>query len=447
MITQQPAVRRNSRPAGVPEQERPALTLDQVFSRIARSHPARVAVQEGRHRLTYDRAERQAVRLASALARGGVQLGDPLIVHCGNHRQALVAQLAVLKAGAVCVPPPDRPGGLAALAGATGARAVLCSRATYDRAVRGIPSLALDDLLTWRKISAAPEEPALPRSSPEGGAYLLPDGDRRVARLVDHRSWLRSAADRSRRVVSPAGTVTTGREPMSRVALAATWWAVSSGATLHTAPWDPDDDLWPLTGSWDSAAILTPGDYAALQDAGPASRPGPRSGVGTTTGTGRAARAGSGCGTVVLIGEPCSRELAARHFAARPGTRLWSEFAPTDGALPWTAHEITARDARSPYEPGAGNPVPPVRLRIAGPGGETLPRGAHGEIVAMGPPWFPEDVQYSGWHGCWTPDHTLEITARPPRVSADPRRRPHAPAHQDRVRSPEPPGRLEMEVI
>ncbi|MHC5908686.1 hypothetical protein ACVNF4_33135, partial [Streptomyces sp. S6] len=120
-------------------------------------------------------------------------------------------------------------------------------------------------------------------------------------------------------------------------------------------------------------------------------------------------------GTVVLIGEPGTRELVVRHFAARPATRLWSEFAPTDGLMPWTAHELLARDGGRPHEPDAGSPVPPVRLRVTGPGGETLPPGQAGVIVASGPSWWPEDVEYSGWRGRWTPDHTLDITGRPAR--------------------------------
>ncbi|MHC5909194.1 AMP-binding protein, partial [Streptomyces sp. S6] len=254
-----------------PEDERPpaALTLDQVFTHTAHRHPSRVAIQDGWHRLTYAQAERQAVRLASALVLGGVQLGDPLVVHCENHRQALVAQLAVLKAGGVCVPAPSGPGGTAAAVRDTGARAVLCSRSTYDSAVRGVPSLALDDPATWRKIASVPVEQALPRSSPEGGAHLLLGHGGR-ARLVDHRSWLRSAADRSRRAGAPGATVTIDQEPLSRPALAAMWWAFSCGAMLHTAPWSPDP-RWPLVGGEDSVAVLTPGEYARHLDACPPS--------------------------------------------------------------------------------------------------------------------------------------------------------------------------------
>jgi non-ribosomal peptide synthetase component F len=412
---------RKRREPTLPSRDGPpaALALDQIFAHTARNHPNRVAIQDGWHRLTYAQADRQAVRLASALVRGGVQLGDPLVVRCENHRQGLVAQLAVLKAGGVCVPAPHGPGGTAAAVRATGARAVLCSRSTYDPAVNGAPSLALDDPATWRKIASVPVEAALSRSSAEGGAHLLLDRDGRE-RLIDHRSWLRSAADRSRRAGVPGGTVTIDQEPASPAALAAMWWAYSCGAMLHTAPWDQDPG-WPLTGAHDSVTVLTPEEYADRLDAGP---PPERPTV----------RTAGGPGAVVLIGGPCTRRLVSRHFAARPGTRLWSEFAPTDGAVPWSAQELFARDGGRPHEPGAGSSVPPLRLRVAGAGGESLPQGAVGSIVATGPPWWPEDVQYSGWRGCWTPDHTLDLTGRAAR----------GPGRDDRPAAPA--ARPEMEV-
>ncbi|MFB8121140.1 AMP-binding protein [Streptomyces sp. NPDC056465] len=384
-----------------------ASTLDQVFSATARRYPTRVAVQDGWNQLTYARTDRQATRLASALVRGGVQLGDPLIVHCGNHRHALVAQLAVLKAGGVCVPAPHtaRRGALPAAARQTMARAVLCSRSTYDEDVRGIPSLALDDPATWRKIASAPAEPTLPRSAPEGAAYLLPGrgtGPTGPGRLVDHRSWLAAAADRTRRTGGAPLSVTIDEPPLSPVALAATWWACSTAGTLRTAPWQ-EDAAWPLTGGRRSAALLTPARYArGLAAASPAgSTPLPRGSA-------------PGPGTVVLIGGPSSRDLVARHFRARPGTRLWAEFAPDEGAVPWTAQELFPRDADRPYALGVGSPVPPVLLRVVGPGGAPLPHGRSGELVAVGPSGLPEDVHRSGWYGLWTPENTLDVTRRRP---------------------------------
>ncbi|MEV8307268.1 AMP-binding protein [Streptomyces flavidovirens] len=379
-----------------------ALTLDQIFEATARRHPTRIAVQDGWNQLTYAQTDRQATRLASALVRGGVQLGDPLIVHCENHRHALVAQLAVLKAGGVCVSAPRTPyrGGLPAAARKSASRAVLCSRSTYDEEVRGIPSLALDDPVTWRKIASAPPEPTLPRSAPEGAAYLLLSGDPTATdhgRLIDHRSWIRSAADRSRRIGVAPQTVAIAEPPMSPAALAAMWWAFSRGATLHTAPWQ-DDERWPLTGGPDSAAVLTPDAYARHLAETPGVLPSRRSAVDPAA--------------VVLIGGPSSRHIVARHFRTRPGTRLWAEFAPVDGSMPWTAQELFACDANRPYALGVGGPVPPMLLRLLGPAGETLPRERSGELVAIGPSGLLEDVHRSGWYGCWTPENTLDLTGR-----------------------------------
>ncbi|MFZ3473471.1 AMP-binding protein [Streptomyces sp. 4.24] len=430
MITDHPtATRRPADPtAGTPGAA--ALTLDQVFATTARRHPARIAVQDGWNQLTYSQTDHQATRLASALVRGGVQLGDPLIVHCGNHRHALVAQLAVLKAGGVCVPAPRTPyrGGLPDAARRIRARAVLCSRATYDEDVRGIPSLALDDPATWRKIASAPPEPTLPRSAPEGAAYLLLGGDAGTTghgRLIDHRSWIRSAADRSRRTGAAPRTVAIAETPMSPAALAAMWWAFSQGATLHTAPWQ-DDERWPLTGGPDSVAVLTPAGYARHLAAAPAAAP-------------RRASAADPA-AVVLIGGPGSRETVDRHFRTRPGTRLWAEFAPAEGSVPWTAQELFARDATRPYALGVGGPVPPVLLRVLGPAGESMPRERSGELVAIGPSGLPEDVHRSGWFGYWTPENTLDLTGR---------RRPYAAGAgaNGPIRHERPAPYAEMEAI
>jgi hypothetical protein len=115
---------------------------------------------------------------------------------------------------------------------------------------------------------------------------------------------------------------------------------------------------------------------------------------------------------VVLIGGPSSRDIVARHFHTRPGTRLWAEFAPAEGSVPWTAQELFASDADRPYALGVGGPVPPVLLRVLGPAGESLPRERSGELVAIGPSGLPEDVHRSGWYGYWTSENTLDLTGR-----------------------------------
>ncbi|WP_326595154.1 AMP-binding protein [Streptomyces sp. NBC_01803] len=398
--------------------EAESLTLDQIFARSARRFASRIAVQEGRHRLTYAQAERHATQLASALVRGGAQLGDALIVHCESHRQALVAQLAVLKAGGVCVPVSRSPGGpeVLRLAEWSGARAILCSRSTY---VHGggpgtrVASLVLDDPATWRKIAGVAAEPALPRSGPEEAAHLV--FHRASGRLVDHRTWGSSLAARVRRVGRAARTVIIDEPPMAPLALAAMWWAFAGGGTLRTR--SPAVDLsWPVVGGVSDAVVLSPERYARTLAA---------AGGGRTPGPGREP------GTIVLFGGgPCASGLVARHFAVRPGTALWAEFAPRGGPVPWTAQRLLPRDPARAGHQEVGRPVSPVRVRVIGLDGQALPPGRIGEVVAAGPAWPFEDswrtgrsaravpgpegasLLSSGWYGRWSSDQTLEVVGR-----------------------------------
>ncbi|NUR29659.1 MAG: AMP-binding protein, partial [Catenulispora sp.] len=96
-----PAPRAAERPLQLSVQAAGQLTLDAMFARVAARRPDHTAVRVGTGRLTYRGAEQHARQLASLLVLGGVQLGDPVIVACADHRRALVAQLAVLKAGGV----------------------------------------------------------------------------------------------------------------------------------------------------------------------------------------------------------------------------------------------------------------------------------------------------------------------------------------------------------
>ncbi|MFE1234720.1 AMP-binding protein [Streptomyces sp. NPDC059442] len=403
-----PAARRAARP---PESAR---TLDGLFTRAARRHPRAVVVREGPHQLSYGKADVLSSRLATALLRTGVQLGDPVVVQCADHRQALVAHLAVLKAGGVCVPVPrDVPAGqTAAVAAVSGAGAVLCSLTTHDRWGHGgrFQRLALDDPELWKRIGARPLDRALPRSAPTEPAYLLTAGEGglwRSGHLVDHRAWHLAMAARSAKA-GPAGqTVTVAEQPTGAATLSAMWWAFGSGSTLHAQP----DGFGPaaLGGV---VAVCGTGEYPALLDALAAAPPfsPPRS--------------------VLLVGAPCPPALAARHTEVLPDTALRAEFAPGGSVLPWAVGVFPA----GPDASGAPvvGPAPGVRLSVRDVLGDALRAGEVGEVCASGRT-LPFDVigeraagrpgapLGSGFGGRWLPDGALEITGGPaPAVPAPP---------------------------
>jgi non-ribosomal peptide synthetase component F len=386
-------------------------TLNAMFTRTAHRHPAGVAVQEGAGHLTYGRAEIRATQLASALVRNGVQLGDPVIVHCDDHRQTVVAHLAVLKAGGVCVPvsPQERHCGVGWIAAISGARAVLCSVSTQSVWARGGPTLTLDDAETWNKVSALRVDPSLPRSDALDAAYLLISAEAGISaqgRLVDHRAWQLAMASRIQQVGAADHTVTVRHAPMGAPTLSAMWWAFASGGTLRTRPRD-SELVHSIAWGGASAGVFSPDEYGLVLEAvvlasGPV---GPRS--------------------IVLIGEACPRELVERHFEVLPATKLWAEFAPAGGIMPWAVQEFLPHGSPDGPDLGVGSPVPNVHVQVLDPDGRALPPGQIGEVCAEGPALAFGSVRAishglplpdsgpllrSGRLGRWGTDGTLDIT-------------------------------------
>ncbi|MGQ4488526.1 long-chain fatty acid--CoA ligase [Streptomyces sp. 372A] len=363
----------------------PGRTLDGLFGRAARRHPKAVVVREGPSTLLYGRADTLSAQLATALLRADVQLGDPVVVHCSDHRQALVAQLAVMKAGGVCVPVPrDLPAGRTRrLAAVSGADTVLCSRATreaWDRA--GCRRrLLLDDPELWKRLGARSVDRALPISAPAEPAYLLTAreaGDWGSGHLVDHRAWHLAMAARSEQI-GPAGrAVAVTEQPVGPATLSAMWWAFGSGSTLVARPGGP------VTGPDGAVVVYESAQYPRVLDA-LAREPRP-----------------TRPRMVVLVGAPCTPDTVARHVELLPETVLRAEFAPGGSVLPWAVSTYRAGQGT----PSGGGPVvgaaPGVRLSVRDALGENLRAGQAGEVCARGRT-LPFDVigapAATGWGG------------------------------------------------
>ncbi|MGW3495205.1 AMP-binding protein [Streptomyces sp. NPDC001020] len=374
-------------------------TVDGLFGYIAARRPDEVAVADGGRTLTYGAAEHNARRLASVMLRYGVQLGDPVLVHTADHTQSLVAQLAVLALGGVCVPVPDRADEreAARIAEMSGATLVLCSTAHRER--WPLDAMVLDDERTWARIAPVRVDVSLPRSGPDDVAYLLTEHTTGgcVGHLVGHRAWLLATRARLCRAGRPGRGVWTAQRPGEARGLAALWWAVSAGSRLNGPGATATGRDHP-----GAAAVYGPEEYDALlaED-----RPGRTAGPGTA----------------LLIGGPLPAGLVERHTELLPYTRLLAEFAPRDGALPWTASASTP--AR-----GLGSAVPGVRVTVRDEEGRPLPAGATGRIWAAGDP-LPFDrlcdggcpepaaghrgsLVCSGFLGRWQEDGVLEVTGR-----------------------------------
>ncbi|MCX4983997.1 non-ribosomal peptide synthetase [Streptomyces sp. NBC_00572] len=92
---------------------RPATSLPQLFAAQVARTPEAVAVTLGGERLTYAELDRRANRLAHRLIAEGVRPGSRVVLFLERSLEAVVAILAVVKAGAVYIPldtryPADR---------------------------------------------------------------------------------------------------------------------------------------------------------------------------------------------------------------------------------------------------------------------------------------------------------------------------------------------------
>ncbi|MEU6809353.1 AMP-binding protein [Streptomyces sp. NPDC046831] len=381
----------------------PATTLDRAFARIARACPGRTAVQfpvgpgeaPAARRLTYGQAEAEAMRLASVLVKAGVQLGEPVVVVCENVARTVVDQLAVFKAGAVCVPvgrvTPEQARGIAALSGARWALCDAASRSVWERHCRvlGVPRVVPGR-------DEPPVEGSLPRSDFSEAAFLLVEGGTRRplrAQLSAHTAWTSAIAARIQRVGHVSAEVVTGGDPAGPVALSAMWWAFACGARLR--PLGSED---PLALPWvprrasrgpDPDALFSPEWYRRLLD--------------TLDPAGRLETFRS----VVVCGAPCSADLVKQHFARSSDTRLLAEFAGDGGPLPWTARELAPADAECRLLPGAGRPSANVHVRVLDESGRSLPPGLMGEVCAEGSALPHELLLRDGTVVRSLSDHTL----------------------------------------
>ncbi|SHI81259.1 Linear gramicidin synthase subunit B [Vibrio aerogenes CECT 7868] len=80
------------------------LCVHQRFEQQAAAHPQAIAVIDGEHQYDYDTLNRMANRLAGHLRAKGVQAGQFVAICLERSAELMIAELAILKCGAVYVP-------------------------------------------------------------------------------------------------------------------------------------------------------------------------------------------------------------------------------------------------------------------------------------------------------------------------------------------------------
>jgi L-proline---[L-prolyl-carrier protein] ligase len=149
-----------------------ARLLHTLLTASAARRPDAEAVRFQDLSLSYGELEARANRLARALGEEGVAHGDPVILHLPKTTDAIVALLAIMKAGACCVPvdqgtPPPR---LRAILDQCHARVAIGSAETHDRLAEQELERVLDAGDPVSRYSIAPPAVAV---SEHDLAYIL----------------------------------------------------------------------------------------------------------------------------------------------------------------------------------------------------------------------------------------------------------------------------------
>ncbi|MEU8778954.1 amino acid adenylation domain-containing protein, partial [Streptomyces sp. NPDC048606] len=151
----------------------PAANVAEVFAERAALTPDAVAVVAGEDRLTFAGLAERAGRLAAVLVAEGVGPDSVVALAVPRSADAVVAVLAVLKAGGAYLPldldhPAER---LAFMLEDASPVCAVTTRAVADL-VPGTPAVVLDDPLTEARLAAAVPGPDV-AVDPENAAYVI----------------------------------------------------------------------------------------------------------------------------------------------------------------------------------------------------------------------------------------------------------------------------------
>ncbi|MFD6889357.1 amino acid adenylation domain-containing protein [Streptomyces sp. NPDC059957] len=352
---------------GAPAHDVAALVADR-----ARTHPARAAVTDAEHTLTYAALDEAADRIAHALRARGVRPGQLVALRCRPSATTVAAVLGIWRAGAAYVPvdltlPAQRAERILA---ACGAAAVLTGRAWFAAGTAEPGALAVEDLL-------AEEEPAggrapLPPLDPHGLAYVLytsgstgaPKGvmipHDGLARYVGWATAEYAVADGSGAPVhSPLGFDLTLTSLLTPLAAGRTAVLVDSA--------DGVEQLTALLSRQSGFSLLkiTPAHLELLE---------------RTLAPELLAKA---AGTFVVGGEALSPALVQRIARTAPGVRIVNEYGPTETVVGCCVHTVTPEDASAVTVP-IGTPVPGTRLYVLDEALRPVPDGVPGELFIAG---------------------------------------------------------------
>jgi amino acid adenylation domain-containing protein len=418
----------------LPPSAEDAAGIEEWIAAQARRTPDAVAVVQGARQLTYAELDAGAERLARDLRARGVGPETVVGIHLRKSPEAIVAILAVLRAGGAYLPldpayPEERLAWLREDAGA----AVTLDESDFASGRGGsggvgggatrpetVPLLEPGRVAPPPAVQTRPypkknqEETPTPPSSPVYLLYTSGSTGRPKGVVVTRAGLLASTRARLEGYTAPVSAFLLLPSLAFDSSVAGLFWTLCQGGALVLPKEDEAGDPVPLARLIEERRVShwlsIPSLYGLVLDAaGPDEL--------------------RSLAAVIVAGEPCPAELPERHAAALPGVPLLNEYGPTEGTVWATAGELAAGERITIGRPIAGawalvldrelRPAPagvPAELCLGGAG---LARGYFGRPGLTAERFVPDPLGASGERlyrtgdlARWLPDGRLELLGR-----------------------------------
>ncbi|WP_437926825.1 amino acid adenylation domain-containing protein [Sorangium sp. So ce291] len=349
--------------------------LAACFEEQIRRHPGRPAVAGAAGGLTYAELDARAARLAQGLLARGVAPGTRVAHFLPRDVDAVVAMLAILRAGAVYVPiDPDYP----------------AARIAYL-----LDDCGADLALTRRDLAAM-----LPERWQDASRLLFTDG----APAEDHaaRPWPEIRPDHTAYIIytsgstgQPRGVPITHANALYSVAARVAYYPDPIGRFLLLSSFAFDSSIAGLFGTLAQGGCLRVCSEVEQKDPGRLADIVRGEGITHLLALPslyqlllhRLAGQPLALTTAIVAGEACPRALVDAHHRALPGARLYNEYGATEASVWSTVGACGPSPHGGPVT--IGRPIPHSRVYALDDAGRPVARGIKGEICVGGPGLSP----------------------------------------------------------
>lgn len=352
----------------------PGPTVPEMIAETVRRTPEAVAVVCGETEVTYGELDRRADRLAAALRGSGVRPGDVVGVRLPRSAEAIVALLAVWRAGAAYLPfEPDEPDERMAFSLAdAGATHVITTRTTPA----GLTAVDPAGGLAEEEAAAGERRPDGPYETRPGDvAYVISTSGstgRPKGVAVEHRAiaarirWMRGEYG-----LTPGDRVVQFASLSFDTHLEEVFPTLAAGATLVLLPGGAATlpDLLAAPGGERITVLDLPTAYwhHLVEEIDQIAWP-------------------PALRLVIIGGEQASGGAVTRwRRRFGDGVRLLNTYGPTEAAVIATWADLGAGLGAAPHgRPPIGRPVGATTVHLLDAAGVPVPQGAIGELVVGG---------------------------------------------------------------